>query len=711
MDLDPGKKWKYTTCSKTYQTKKYLNRHVTIHDSYAMVKCDICGKSVKHAGYLSGHMKRIHTSRKRPSCNICNREFFCSSTLRKHIEDIHSTSERPRFPCGFLGCKKTFLQKREVSRHIKTVHAENPVRFPCTLCGKEFNTRAHLESHTPTHTTERPFKCTKCGRGFSRRTDMRNHDLTHLERCARQMFKCPVCLQTYLTARGLQLHIRFLHENERNYPCELCGKRFSRSAHLRRHVEAKHPGTKEKVHSCDKCEYRTHVMVNLRDHRKRHFAGKHACYFCGKRFVTFRELVNYCGRNHTMEISLGEFDVWLTKIGQQMPKKSTSEVDHLLPHFSEGKLSRGKIVEKPISKLAGLASPIKLQPPKKFSRTVFRKIDALTRVPQHILEGFKKTRFFESPSLPYLVEQPVRVRKLTNLTQLRSNAQLKRNGPKLFVNIVLPKSAKRGPVFRIKPMHLYFMRMGKVLSVLTHNFTYADRLDLDFNAFADDINISDHYVPIVDKIRLRFFVDVQKAYEVADVDRKTHCDSMRSAEAKHPLTNLKTSLGKFVNSAKLSDVVICCEDREFSANRLILSVTSPVFEKMFASKTQENVGRRVVVKDVDKGVMELMLGYMYCGEVTVLPDLESLIGLYKAAHKYCMDPLRIWCAYQLVENYLKCDHVLELWSLAKTYEETGLMEETKRFMKAGKRQIFQDLELYLEFNKIYPELLHELFLL
>ncbi|OXA44270.1 Kelch-like protein 21 [Folsomia candida] len=131
---------------------------------------------------------------------------------------------------------------------------------------------------------------------------------------------------------------------------------------------------------------------------------------------------------------------------------------------------------------------------------------------------------------------------------------------------------------------------------------------------------------------------------------------------------------------------------------------------MFASETKENVERRVVVKDVEKGVMELMLGYMYCGEVTVLPDLLNLIDLYKAAHKYCMVPLRIWCAYQLAENYLNCDNVLELWSLAKTYEETGLMEETKRFMKAGKRQVFQDLELYLEFNKIFPDLMHELFL-
>ncbi|OXA45422.1 Kelch-like protein 21 [Folsomia candida] len=222
-----------------------------------------------------------------------------------------------------------------------------------------------------------------------------------------------------------------------------------------------------------------------------------------------------------------------------------------------------------------------------------------------------------------------------------------RTGPKIYVNFVLPKSSKRDTVFRLKPMEFHFMRKGKVLSVLTHSFPHTDRLD--FTGFASTINISEHYVPTVDKIRLRFFVDVQKEFEVADVDRTSHSDSLHSAEAKHPLTNLKTSLGKF---------------------------------KMFASETQENIEKRVVVKDVGKGVMELMLGYMYCGEVTVLPDLQSLVGLYKAAHKYCMDPLRIWCAYQLAENYLKCDHVLELWSLAKTYEETGLMEETKRFMKA-----------------------------
>lgn len=93
-----------------------------------------------------------------------------------------------------------------------------------------------------------------------------------------------------------------------------------------------------------------------------------------------------------------------------------------------------------------------------------------------------------------------------------SNAQIERHGSKIWVTIVLPPSSERGPVFRIKPMKLYFMEMGKVLSVLKHEFTNSDKLGC--TGFADHINMSDHYVPTVDKIRLRFFIDVQKGEKI-----------------------------------------------------------------------------------------------------------------------------------------------------------------------------------------------------
>lgn len=122
-------------------------------------------------------MALIHTNRKRPSCNVCHRVCSTPSHLRRHIDTVHTTLKRPRFPCEFPGCGKTYLNLRSVSLHIKTEHSANPVRFPCTLCWKEFKTRPNLEKYISTHTTEKAYICSTCRRSFSQRTAMQRHEV------------------------------------------------------------------------------------------------------------------------------------------------------------------------------------------------------------------------------------------------------------------------------------------------------------------------------------------------------------------------------------------------------------------------------------------------------------------------------------------------------------------------------------------------------
>lgn len=125
---------------------------------------------------------------------------------------------------------------------------------------------------------------------------------THLEKACRKIFHCPRCPQTFLTRHGFQTHVRFGHENEKNFPCKFCPKRFSVPANMRRHVVTRHPENKEAINSCDTCEYKSYSKANLVEHVKRHGPRKHECYFCGKKFVKQRELVEHLGRMHTLEM-------------------------------------------------------------------------------------------------------------------------------------------------------------------------------------------------------------------------------------------------------------------------------------------------------------------------------------------------------------------------------------------------------------------------
>ncbi|XP_021959676.1 gastrula zinc finger protein XlCGF8.2DB-like [Folsomia candida] len=302
MDLTPGKKSEYSKFSKTYKTKRNLPQHMAMTDPNAKVKCEVCGILYKNRNTLSSHVSRDHTNRMRPSCVTCDRVFSTLQSFRNHVDTIHSTRERPRFSCTFPGCEKSYLHTGNLAKHVNTEHAANPVRFPCTLCGKDFKRKAHLESHILTHTTEKTYNCSTCGKSFAHRGHIKSHERTHLENSTKRVLKCHLCQQTFSRKDSLKHHVRVVHENQRNFPCTVCDMRFSYLTGLKRHMEARHGTNKERIHSCDKCEYRSHSKHNLANHRLRHSGARHGCDFCGKKFLIFSELVNHC-RVHTLENS------------------------------------------------------------------------------------------------------------------------------------------------------------------------------------------------------------------------------------------------------------------------------------------------------------------------------------------------------------------------------------------------------------------------
>merc|ERR1712227_57717 len=77
-----------------------------------------------------------------------------------------------------------------------------------------------------------------------------------------------------------------------------------------------------------------------------------------------------------------------------------------------------------------------------------------------------------------------------------------------------------------------------------------------------------------------------------------------------------------------------CGNREFSAHKLVLSICSSYFSQLFAPKPGSK--RRpadsaaiVYLKDVDPRHMELLMNYMYRGEINV--EETELMGLLATA--------------------------------------------------------------------------------
>ena len=101
-----------------------------------------------------------------------------------------------------------------------------------------------------------------------------------------------------------------------------------------------------------------------------------------------------------------------------------------------------------------------------------------------------------------------------------------------------------------------------------------------------------------------------------------------------------TSAEQLCHGDHLTDVTLSCGTKEFSAHKLVLSICSTYFNQLFAPRPEGQQGRQrsrrpadsaaiVYLKDVDSKHMELLLNYMYRGEINV--EEKELMGLLATA--------------------------------------------------------------------------------
>ncbi|ELU00326.1 hypothetical protein CAPTEDRAFT_145894, partial [Capitella teleta] len=90
---------------------------------------------------------------------------------------------------------------------------------------------------------------------------------------------CSVCNfvadHVYIIKRHMARH------SEKGSECEICGKKFTRRAHLNRHLRIHDP---EKPFKCPHCEYRGCEKSDITKHITIHEAPKYVCEICNKAF-------------------------------------------------------------------------------------------------------------------------------------------------------------------------------------------------------------------------------------------------------------------------------------------------------------------------------------------------------------------------------------------------------------------------------------------
>lgn len=158
----------------------------------------------------------------------------CAKTSAPTHNTRHSAKNNRRrrssSPCPF--CDKTLSSKASFERHLNLLHVgHRPLR--CAYCDKSFALKQSLKEHVHIHTGERPYECPICSNSFQHRSVLLRHMRTHTNGAS--SYRCDFCPSRFRTKGGLERHV-LVHTNGKLFECTECGKCWSTSYRLSRHL-------------------------------------------------------------------------------------------------------------------------------------------------------------------------------------------------------------------------------------------------------------------------------------------------------------------------------------------------------------------------------------------------------------------------------------------------------------------------------------------
>ena len=106
--------------------------------------------------------------------------------------------------------------------------------------------------------------CDSCGKTFTKSIGLRKHILRVHE--GRKKYKCKNCGKCFFRRSGLRKHKKCVYDGRKDHKCDTCGKSFTTAGYLRMHatMHTVHEGNKD--YKCDSCGKSFHQEGHLKRH-------------------------------------------------------------------------------------------------------------------------------------------------------------------------------------------------------------------------------------------------------------------------------------------------------------------------------------------------------------------------------------------------------------------------------------------------------------
>lgn len=297
-------------------------------------KCPLCSYSSSRHSRFSDHYRKMHDNIEM-TCDGCSGKFHLFYRMLEHrkldhkfdheyvvqesviLEDRVKKEQRrlekgQHFPCP--ECDRWFREKRNVAKHLKTVHKFMKYKIPkgeirvksedgtiskkkyiyptfkvvCNFCGKLFwhsSLENHIRNMHPEHRD--PYICEYCDEKCKTKTTLLIHfyKIHRLEvRITKQQRK--TADHPVRDPRRFQTTIKTPNGTV-EYMCRYCPEKFPFKISRKRHEI--HIHTQQYPFTCELCDKKFIVKFEFKRHLERHMEGKRLscsrCQTCGQHFT------------------------------------------------------------------------------------------------------------------------------------------------------------------------------------------------------------------------------------------------------------------------------------------------------------------------------------------------------------------------------------------------------------------------------------------
>lgn len=286
--LDDTSLFRCKHCSKSYRTERSLQRHLLVHDERKYV-CNVCNMKFFRQDRLKSHMDRYgHDETK--VCPEPQKPPDDKSAIKLiNIwirEELDSDNEGKGFPCTI--CGKSYDTKKSLLKHQMNAHGGQDEC--CASCGTACN--CAYKDQEKCNEKSKPYTCEECNKSFEKEIKLHKHLRIH-ERAKEQhdanfkRFLCHICSKTFRQNTGLMFHMR-THTGYKPHVCKYCGRGFTSNSNCINH-ERTHTGDRPFV--CQYCSAAFAKSCTLKAHITTHTGeANYHCKTCGKSFRRLKYL-------------------------------------------------------------------------------------------------------------------------------------------------------------------------------------------------------------------------------------------------------------------------------------------------------------------------------------------------------------------------------------------------------------------------------------